>query len=81
MSSAKRTVESGGKTEGRSLMKVEKREGSSTEPWGTPEVGKPREEEESPTRVTWERSDKYDLNQAVAEGERPIWESLAKRRS
>ena len=47
VSSAKRTAESGGKPEGRSLMKAEKREGPSTELWGTPEVGKPREEEES----------------------------------
>jgi hypothetical protein len=55
VSSAKRTMESEGKTLGRSLIKAEKSEGPSTEPCGTPEVGNPREEKESPTRVTCER--------------------------
>ena len=36
VSSAKRTVELGGRTEGRSLMKVENRVGPRIEPWGTP---------------------------------------------
>ena len=40
VSSANKTVESGGRIEGRSLMKAEKRVGPSTEPWGTPEEGK-----------------------------------------
>ena len=44
VSSAKSTVESGGRTEGRSLMKAEKRVGSRTEPCGTPEHGKASEE-------------------------------------
>ena len=44
VSSAKRTVELGGRTEGRSLMKVENRVGPRIEPWGTPEEGKPGEE-------------------------------------
>ena len=43
-SSAKSTVESGGRTEGRSLMKAEKKVGPSIEPCGTPEHGKPSEE-------------------------------------
>ena len=43
VSSAKSTVESGGRTEGRSLMKAEKRVGP-TEPCGTPEHGKASEE-------------------------------------
>ena len=54
VSSAKRTTESAGRTDGRSLIKAEKREGPSTEPWGTPVVGKPRVENESLTRVTWQ---------------------------
>ena len=61
MLSAKRTIESEGKTVGRLLMKAEKRVGPSTEPLGTPEVRKPLVERESQTRVTWERFDKYDL--------------------
>ena len=44
VSSANSTVESGGRAEGRSFMKVEKRVGPSIEPWGTPELGKPSEE-------------------------------------
>ena len=44
VSSAKSTVESGGRTEGRSLMKAEKRLGPSIEPCGTPEHGLPSEE-------------------------------------
>ena len=55
VSSAKRTVESGKSEEGRSLMKAEKRVGPRMEPWGTPEVGKPGEEQESLTRVMWQR--------------------------
>ena len=44
VSSAKSTVESGVRTEGRSLIKAEKRVGPSIEPCGTPEHGKPSEE-------------------------------------
>ena len=42
--SAKSTVESEGRTEGRSFMKTEKRVGPSIEPCGMPEHGKPSEE-------------------------------------
>ena len=42
--SANSTVESGGRTEGRSLMKAEKRVGPSIKPCGAPEHGKPSEE-------------------------------------
>ena len=41
---AKSTVELGGRTEGRSLIKAEKRVGPSIEPCGMPEHGKPSEE-------------------------------------
>ena len=41
ISSAKRTVGLGGRTEGRSLMKAEDRVGPRIEPWGTPEERKP----------------------------------------
>ena len=44
VSSAKRTVESGGRMDGRSLMKAEKRVGPRMEPCGTPDDGKPGEE-------------------------------------
>ena len=44
VSSAKSTVESEGRTEGRSLMKAENRIGPSSEHCGTPEHGKPSEE-------------------------------------
>ena len=44
VSSAKRTVESGGRMEGRSLMKAEKRVGPSIEPCRTPDEGKPGDE-------------------------------------
>ena len=37
VSSAKRVVELGGRTEGRSMMKVENKVGPRIEPWGTPE--------------------------------------------
>ena len=40
-------------------MKVEKRVGPSTEPWGTPEVGKPEVEKESRTRVSAHMFDHY----------------------
>ena len=39
VSSANRTVVEPVSTDGRSLMKIEKREGPSIEPWGTPEEG------------------------------------------
>ena len=39
VSSANRTVVEPVSTDGRSLMKTEKREGPSIEPWGTPEEG------------------------------------------
>ena len=52
VSSAKRAIESEGKTLGRSLMKAKKREGPRTDPCGTPEVGNPRVEKEALTRVT-----------------------------
>ena len=60
VSSANRTVESGGMIKGRSLMKAEKRVGPSTEPWGTREEERPGEEKESATRVTWQRFKRYD---------------------
>ena len=41
VSSVKSTVESGGKTEGRPLMKAEKRVRLSNKPCGTPEHGEP----------------------------------------
>ena len=41
VSSAKRTVELRGRTEGRSLMKAENRVGPRIEPWGIPEEGNP----------------------------------------
>jgi hypothetical protein len=44
VSSAKRTVDPGGRTAGRSLIKIEKRVGPRMEPCGTPLVGKPAEE-------------------------------------
>ena len=49
VSSANITVESGGRTDGRSLMKAEKRVGPSIEPCGTPEQGKPSVEWEFST--------------------------------
>ena len=62
VSSAKITMESEGKTEGKSLIKAENREGPNTEPWGTPEVEKPGDEKESLTRVIWQQSERYDSN-------------------
>ena len=43
VSSAKRTVQSGGRTLGKSLIKSENRVGPRTEPCGTPEVVEPGE--------------------------------------
>ena len=54
VSSAKRTVESGGRTLGKSLIKSENRVGPRIEPCGTPEVVEPGEDVELDTRVTWE---------------------------
>ena len=51
VSSVKSTVESGGKTEGRPLMKAEKRVRPSNKPCGTPEHGEPSEEYKFATRV------------------------------
>ena len=51
VSSAKRAVQSGGRTLGRSLMKSENKVGPRTEPCGTPEVVQPGEEVEFETRV------------------------------
>ena len=42
--SAKSTVESGGRASGKSFIKAEKRVGLRTEPCGTLDMGKPREE-------------------------------------
>jgi hypothetical protein len=44
VSSAKKTVQSGGRTAGRSFIKAEKSVEPRTEPWGTPEHVKPDEE-------------------------------------
>ena len=44
VSSAKRTVQPEGRASGRSFMKADKRVGPRTEPCGTPDKGKPREE-------------------------------------
>ena len=52
VSSAKRTVQSGGRALGRSFMKSEKRVGPRTEPCGTPEVVEPGEDMELDTQVT-----------------------------
>ena len=50
------------------MIKAEKREGPSTEPWRIPEVGKTRDEKELLTRVIWQWSERYDSNQATADG-------------
>jgi hypothetical protein len=58
VSSAKRTLESCGRSVGRSFMKAEKRVGPRMEPCGTPEEGKPGEEFAPETDVTCERSER-----------------------
>ena len=58
--STKRTVQSGGRTLGRSFMKSEKRVISRTEPCRTPEVVKPEEDVELDAQVTWELSERSD---------------------
>ena len=57
VSSAKRTVESGGRTLGKSLMKSRNRVWPRTEPCRTPEVVEP-EDVELDTRVTWEQPER-----------------------
>jgi len=46
---------------------VEKRSGSRTEPWGTPERQGVRREDDVPTEIYCERLDKYEVNQAKGE--------------
>ena len=55
VSSANRTVESGERASGKSFMNAEKRVGPRTDPCGTPDMGKPREEWTPDILVTCDR--------------------------
>ena len=67
VSSAKRTVQSGGRTLGRPFMKSEKRVGPRTEPCGTLEIVELKEDVELDTRVTLEWRERQDWNQVTLE--------------
>ena len=68
MSLAKRAEQLGGRWLGKSLIEIEKRDGPSTEPGGTPDKGEPAEDKEFAMDVICIRSVRYELNQVMEEG-------------